>query len=317
MFKKRAAATGVIALLLAGCGGGGDDSPVAAAPPAVSSNPPPPAPVATPVAAPIVGQPITTNPVPDTKPIDAQTPAPVPSPGSPPAATPPAPPPEPAPGTYILGSTVKAALTSKNPTSLANCDGYQYYYYYYRQECDTAAYEARDGVPDRTKDSVHVGFSKSPTALTHYAYPNNYNYNSPNPKFPEGTVSFNIVYPGGVFALGKEMTSWSNGSATALFRESGDFVIKDDHKFILNTSAATWYGVEGSPWFVQLQISTFAPSNTVFKICMHEYFPTAGSQTVRRLACTLHNKDTGQYRGTQVLDDSRGLGVTEYLPPND
>ena len=42
-----------------------------------------------------------------------------------------------------------------------------------------------------------------------------------------------------------------------------------------------------------------------------------GSQTVRRLACTLRDKDTGQYRGTQVLDDSRGKGVTEYLPPND
>ncbi len=38
---------------------------------------------------------------------------------------------------------------------------------------------------------------------------------------------------------------------------------------------------------------------------------------LRRLSCTLHNRDTGAYRGVQVLDDSRGLGVTEYLPLND
>jgi hypothetical protein len=113
------------------------------------------------------------------------------------------------------------------------------------------------------------------------------------------------------------MASYSNGAAKALFRDQGDYVVKDDHKFILNTSAATWYGVEGEPWFVPLQISTYAPSNTVLKICFHKYSPSAGTQTVRRLACTLHNKDTGAYRGTQVLDDSRGLGVTEYLPLND
>jgi hypothetical protein len=172
-------------------------------------------------------------------------------------------------------------------------------------------------VPDKNKDAIYAGFYKSPTRLSHYSYPRGYNYNSPNPKYPEGSVEFSIVYPNGVFALGGTITTWSNGAAKALVRKAGDFVIKDDLKFILNTSAATWEGVEGEPWFVQLQISTYAPSNTVFKICMHEYFPTAGTQTLRRLACTLHNKDTGQYRGTQVLDDSRGLGVTEYLPVND
>lgn len=215
-----------------------------------------------------------------------------------------------------MGKTVKAALTATNPTSLANCAGYQYYYYRYNQDCDTAAYLATNGVPDRSKDAIYVGFNKSPTRLYHYSYPRNYNYNSPNPKYPEGSVEFNIAYPNGVFALGGTMTAYSNGAATALVRPDGDFVIKDDHKFILNTSAATWEGVEGQPWFVQLQISTFSGSDTVFKICLHESFPSAGTQTVRRLACTLHNKDTGAYRGTQVLDDSRNLGAVEYLPPN-
>ena len=47
----------------------------------------------------------------------------------------------------------------------------------------------------------------------------------------------------------------------------------------------------------------------------------AGCINTRRLFAAFpalsHNRDTGQYRGTQVLDDSRGLGVTEYLPVND
>lgn len=227
------------------------------------------------------------------------------------AAAPPAPPKpaEPAPGTYVLGKVVKAAFAS-SPSDLGTCSTYQYYYYYYLQDCDTAAYESSNGVPDVTKQAVYVGNYLSTQTFSHYSYPQNYNYASGNPKYPQSSMDFAVVYPGGVFALGKTVTTYSNGQSKALVRDE-DFVIKDDLKFILNTSAATWKGVEGDPYFLQLQVSTYAPSSTVFKVCMHQYFPG-----VRRLACTLHDKDSGDYKGTQVLDDSRQLGSTEYLPLN-
>ena len=222
---------------------------------------------------------------------------------------PPPPPPEPAPGTFILGSVVKKALNS-NPFNLGNCNQ-QYYYYSYNKACDTTAYESVDGKPDKTKQGIQVGFWLGANYMSHYQYPVNYDYGNPNPKFPQAQVSFNIVYPNNIFAFGKTVTTYSDGKEKALTR-SDDFQIRDDHKFILNKTAVQWTGVEGEPYFLQFQISTYAPSNTVFKVCMHEYFPG-----VRRLACTLHDKDSGQYRGTQVLDDSRGLGTTEYLPLNE
>jgi len=311
----------IISLLLLGaCGGGSDDPPQAASPsppPPVRSTPTPtpvPAPVAVaPAPVIVVGDPIPTTPVEDTDPVEVD-PTP-PTPEEPPA------PPEPAPGTYVLGKVVKAALRA-DPFSLANCANYQYAYYYYVSECDTAAYESADS----TKDAIYVGYWDQPDRFTHYSYPKHYNYNAPNPKYPEATVEFSVVYPNSIFALSRQLKTSSNGEQVPLVRADGDFEIEDDMKFILDTSAATWKGVEGKEqYFLQLQVSSFHPdgategeaSEFIFKLCMHEYFPSGKSAIVRRLACTLHNRDTGAYMGTQVLDDSRGLGSTEYLPLNE
>lgn len=330
MIKKRgAAASAVFAVLLTGCGGGGSDDTV------VSANPPAPSPVPAPspaasapaatarpivvVAPPVVGEAISVTPVADTVSVNPNpTPAPAPVAAVPiagvptpaPNPTPPAPPPEPGPGTYVLGNVVKAALRS-NPNNLGNCNQ-QYYYYSYNTACDTTAYEAVGGKADRSKQGIHVGFWTGATYLSHYSYPTNYDYGNPNPKYPHASTSFQIVYPQNIFALGRTVTTYSNNAEKALVRTQGDFEIRDDHKFILNISAATWNGVDGEPYFLQLQVSTFSPSSTVFKVCMHQYFPG-----VRRLACTLHDKDSGAYKGTQVLDDSRQLGSTEYLPLNE
>ena len=311
----------------------------------------------TPVPIPVAGTAIATTPVADTKPVDsnpAPTAAPTP-PGIPAGATlpltnntqgfyfltsdeklyrwstigtkwelavqqpapAPSPPPaapvaQPAEGTYVLGSVVKKAMQS-NPNTLANCNQ-SYRYYSYNASCDTTAYETpKGGVPDITKPGIQVGFWSGATYFSHYSYPVAYDYGNPNPRYPSGNTGFQVVYPNGIFALGKTLTTYGNSAEKALVRSEGDFEIKDDLKFILNRSAATWNGVEGENfWFVQLQISSFGASDTVFKLCLHEYFTG-----VRRLACTLHNKDTGQYKGTQVLDDSRGLGAVEYLTPND
>lgn len=347
MVKKGLGVGAVLVLMMAGCGGGGGSDE------AVSANPPAPSPAPTPAPAPPVapkpGDPIAIVPPTETPPIDPNPPAPTP-PGIPAGATlptgnnsqgfffltttetlyrwnvgsggwevaaqqpppppPPAAPPEPAPGTYVLGKVVKAAMQS-NPFNLGNCNQ-QYYYYSYRPSCDTTAYEAVGGKADRTKQGVHVGFWLGATYLSHYSYPVSYEYNNPNPKYPHASTSFQIVYPNSILALGKTVTTYSDSVEKPLVRKEGDFEIKDELKFLLDTSAATWYGVEGEPYFLQLQISTFSASSTVFKMCLHQYFPG-----VRRLACTLHNKDSGEYMGTQVLDDSRSLGVTEYLPPND
>lgn len=248
----------------------------------------------------------------------------------PPPPAPPPPPPEPAPGTFITGKIVKAALRSNPYGDLGNCANYRYYYYSYLDTCDAAAFEVKNGNPSRNNAGVYVGFwiADGDTKFLHYSYPRNYDYNNPNSKYPEGSLTFDIVFPNSIFSLGERVISSSGSGSITLMRDK-PFEIKDDLKFLLDTSAATWKGVEGKEqYFVQLQISSFHPSASapasdfIFKVCLHEYFPASRNLDgkdafVRRLACTLHNKDTGKYVGTQVLDDSRGLGATEYLPVND
>jgi hypothetical protein len=140
-------------------------------------------------------------------------------------------------------------------------------------------------------------------------------------KYPQAQVNFDIGYSNaGYMTLGRTAYTYGNEVQKPLVRRGGDFEIRDDDKFIINATAAEWRGVEGEPYFLQFQIASFhpkgatvgEPSDHIFKLCLHQY-----TATVRRLSCTLHHKDNGEYRGVQVLDDSRGLGVTEYLPPND
>ncbi len=238
-----------------------------------------------------------------------QPPAPAPAPT-------PAAPPQPAEGTYILGKLVKAAMDS-NKLVLPGCErANPYQPYQYQPPCDTTAYPVIDGKVDETKPGVMVNTWKGVHQYQQYSYPMGYTYQVPNPDhIPHASVMFEIDYTDGVSTLGKTISTYSGSIEKALSRPEGDFVIKDDDKFILNTSAATWYGVEGEKdWFVQLQISTFPSSDTVFKLCLHQYFPSSVTGTVRRLSCTLHDKVTGSFRGNQMYDDSRGLGATEYVP---
>jgi hypothetical protein len=35
---------------------------------------------------------------------------------------------------------------------------------------------------------------------------------------------------------------------------------------------------------------------------------------VRRLACTIHSREDGRYRGSFIIDDSKGLGQSTFKP---
>jgi hypothetical protein len=87
------------------------------------------------------------------------------------------------------------------------------------------------------------------------------------------------------------------------------FEIRDDAKFILNAAAAEWVA---APWFVQFQVADDDFPSASFRLCMNMHAPN-----LRRLSCTIHDKDTGAWRGVHVLDDSQGLGVVEYAPITD
>ena len=88
-----------------------------------------------------------------------------------------------------------------------------------------------------------------------------------------------------------------------LLREA-PFVIRDIDQFQMDTTVAEWRLARN---FMQLQISTFIPSNTVFRLCLH-----LALDGTKRLSCTLRDKLNGTMRGVQVLDDSAGLGTIEY-----
>ncbi len=159
-----------------------------------------------------------------------------------------------------------------------------------------------------------VAYGSSARHFTQSSFSNSSPWTS---KFPYSSMGWQITYSAEGFltlsSVAEAYTGYegSPGNGVALFRAAGNFVIPDNYKFILNTTAAEWKGVEGAPWFVQLQISTYSGSNTVFKLCLPQYLPD-----VRRLACTLHNKDSGAYRGSQAIDDSRNIGPIEYVPLN-
>lgn len=168
-------------------------------------------------------------------------------------------------------------------------------------------------LPRENGDTVSVNFSTGTRNFSQYAFLTNDQYTTT--KFPWGGVDFPVGFSNaGFFSLGRTILGFSyDGNTykeTAMIRQGGDFEIKDDFKFIIDTTSAEWRGTElDRAAFVQLQISSFSASNTVFKLCLHQSFGD-----VRRLACTLHNKDTGVRRGVQVIDDSRNIGQIEYLP---
>jgi len=218
--------------------------------------------------------------------------------GSPPARTQAPAPPQPAEGTYILGRVVKDAILGQGNN----------------QQFEAVEIDRATSLPKANGNKVTVSFYTSPTNFNQYSYLTN-NQTGQTSVFPYGGNDFPVGYSDdGFFSLGRTITAYTyvNGISkqTALIRQGGDFEIKDDFKFILDTTSAEWRGTELDPnAFVQLQISSYALSNTVFKLCLHQSFGD-----VRRLACTLHNKDTGVRRGVQVIDDSRNIGQIEYLP---
>jgi hypothetical protein len=278
----------LVAILLASCGGGGDDSPGVAvgAPPPAAAPPPttPPPLVQTPAPSPVAVAPSPVvppvNPPPAAPPfVDPNPPAANPPPAQPPA------PPEPAEGTFILGKILKAAMASSPGNTYV------------------LAYE--DG--NRTKDAVFIGYYLQASYFSHFSYPEK-SYQQTSGKYPSASVIFPVNYTSGELRLGQQITVHSGGGDIPLVG-TAEFEIRDSSKVMLNQTSFEWKGVNGAPWFVGFQVNEYAQSNTVFRLCLHQSFPD-----VRRLACTIHNKDTGAYRGTQVLDDSRNLGVIEYYP---
>lgn len=277
----------VAALLLTGCGGGGTDDT------AVSATPPSAVPPVAVAPLPSVPPPMTIAPSPIVAPVDpgpAKPPA-----GSPPSAQPPTPAPQPAEGDYIPGKTVKAAMASG--------DGlYQSAY-----EVDPAT-----GLPDRKKDLILLSITQLSSGWFQQSIPYGFKMGGSSNvhSYPQRSVLLGTSYSAeGRFTLAQQATSGYAGDTAfvSLVRSDGPLEIRDDSKFLLNTTAAEWRGVDGSPDFLQLQISSSAQSNTVFKLCLH-----MSMEGVRRLACTLHDRNSGSFRGVQVLDDSAGLGVIEY-----
>jgi hypothetical protein len=247
--------------------------------------------VTAPIAAPApVVEPVNPNPEPP-PPVEVPPPVVV---GEPPAPPPPAPPPQPAEGTYILGRIVKAALLD------------QRYF-------DLQAQETSGGNPVPNGLRVTVNFYTTTQEYGLYSYPTN---GSSLDKYPYGAASFKVGFSDeGWFTLGRLAQGTSNVAGrsqkqTAMVRQGGDFEIRDDYKFIIDTTAAEWRGTElDQNAFIQLQIGSYPQSNTAFLLCQHQSFGD-----VRRRACTIHSRDTGQKRGVAVIDDSRNLGPIEYLP---
>jgi hypothetical protein len=92
-----------------------------------------------------------------------------------------------------------------------------------------------------------------------------------------------------------------------LRRNEGSFRIHDDVKYPLNATLAEWRAPSGGEDFVQLQLATFAPLPEVFKLCLHQ---SLGE--VRRLTCTLHDRQTAAFVGVQAIDDSTNTGPVEF-----
>jgi hypothetical protein len=103
-------------------------------------------------------------------------------------------------------------------------------------------------------------------------------------------------------------TQGTQGEAQQLLRrDEGSFRIHDNFKYPLNATIAEWRGLSGDEDFVQLQLATYPLSDAVFKLCLHQ---SLGE--VRRLTCTLHDRQTAARVGVHAFDDSTGAGPVEF-----
>lgn len=299
--KRKSLSIAVLAVLAA-CGGGGSDSPPASVNPPTNPGPAPaPASPAPAPSAPTPSAPAPATPAPVAPPPVSQTPAPVVPPVNPAPVPqpnqPPAPPPQPAEGTYIPGSVILKALLE--------------------YKSDGAKHEAWPTVElsQEYPDAVSVSYYDGGLYFAYDTYPVLYRPYWQQTNFPVSYMQWDVSYNTGDFTLAQNMQVYSGNENTVLWRPEG-FTIKSDDKFILNQTFAEWKGVTGTDWFVQLQVQDYNGigadpklSTAAFNLCVHMLVPK-----VRRLSCTIHDRQTGQFRGVRVVEDSNGLGPVEWLP---
>jgi hypothetical protein len=272
--KTKTSAALVLTVLLAACGGGGDsgsDNSSQGTTPAPSGSTPAPTP----------------GPVETPKP--APTPVPVPTPAPAPNVDPPVaqpqPEPEPAEGTYITGKMLQQVLLFAN-----NHDTYLY----------------RNG---NTNDAMAFGYQYNyDFKLTVYSGPFSTSYTNP---IPNTTLNLGFTFASGNMEFLEDVQIYSsNGTqwkSTPLFSKER-FVVDPNKKYVLNRTHHQWNAVDDSGWFLQLQLSSFDPSNTAFRLCYHTRVP----MTIR-LQCLVFDKLTGEYRTSTIADDSYGLGSVNYV----
>ena len=285
--KARLRVTSTVALLLGACGGDGTgpSDPGPSNSQAVSATPPAGAP---PAQEPVATPPLARAPI--TEPVDPD-PSPPPPGASPPAA-------QPAEGTYVLGRLVRGAIEAGDRV--------------YR-----VAAEVATGNDSLWLLSQRQASDQGTTWTMHtIPRPEDCTKCLPNVRiYPESLVAFPLVTsPAGYLALAASIQVGQAGAQQEIrqvySREAGAFEIRDDFKFLHNTTVAERRGGPGNADFVQLQVATYALSDAVFKLCLHQ---SLGA--VRRLACTLHDKDTAALRGVHLIDDSTGAGPVEFRSP--
>jgi hypothetical protein len=212
------------------------------------------------------------------------------------AATRPPTPSKRAEGTYILGSTVRRAI-----------------------EAGSATYHAASEVPPGTdtiwlRSDFQAHDRLATWMMDTIPRPEDCIRCLPNVRlYPASTIVFPLLLGrGGLTSLGSFIyvrQLGTQGEIQELFRRSeGSFKIHDNFKYLLNTTAAEWRDSSGNDDFVQLQLATFPPSDAVFKLCLHQ---SLGE--VRRLTCTLHDRQTAERVGVHVIDDSTSSGPVEFV----
>jgi hypothetical protein len=205
-------------------------------------------------------------------------------------------------GTFITGKILRAALQQ------------------FSSATDHLAYPTEQLSNSKYPNVISVQYYTDVRSFNHYTFP--YEFSNPywEPRsFPSSFLYWDAGYTDSVYSLKEDLfaftTEGPNQTEVALHRKDGTFPIKPTDQYKFNATFAEWRGVEDQQWFVQLQVADYhdpsdgSVSNAAFNFCVHQYLPK-----VRRLACTIHDRNTGDYLGSRLLDDSNGLGSVTYLP---
>ena len=303
-------ATSVVALLLGACGGGSSTTEVPAAqvaansdqgdqaapepaepPSEVTLSQPPPSSTQPPPAVNNPATPLPAGPEPVTSPV-----APRPLPPLLGEAPQPA---QPTEGGYVLGSWIRRAIEAGDGTYRVAAEappGSDTVWLRSHLEANGTGRRWMQEMLPRPDDCIRC-------------LPNRRAY-------PPSWVNFGLgLSPSGFMTLSSAAeTSWTSpteGDQRFIYqRAEGDFEIRDDFKYLLNKTASEWRHGPGMTYFVQLQLATYPMSDNLYKLCLHQFLGG-----VRRLACSLHDKDTAELRGVHVIDDSTGEGPVEHRSP--